>query len=291
MHREAFPLPSNLVEGAARDGRDDWIATLPSVVGELVDRWALDLGSPFQPGGQTAWVAPALSPEHGPVVLKVGWRHFEADDEAEGLRFWDGGGVVQLHESLELETCHALLLERCVPGTPLSARPEPEQDGVVARILNGLWRDVGSTNPFRTLQVMCDRWADSFEQKAIANATVDPGLARTGAQLFRDLPGTAERAVVLATDLHAGNILSAERAPWLAIDPKPFVGDPAYDLLQHMLNCPARLQSAVGDFARRMADLAGVGHERLLQWLFARCIVESLQWPELLNVAGALRPL
>ena len=35
--------------------------------------------------------------------------------------------------------------------------------------------------------------------------------------------------VVLATDLHAGNVLQAERQPWLVIDPKPFVGDPAFD--------------------------------------------------------------
>ncbi len=51
--------------------------------------------------------------------------------------------------------------------------------------------------------------------------------------LFRTLPGSAEREVMLCTDLHAGNVLAAEREPWLVIDPKPYVGDPAYDILQH----------------------------------------------------------
>ena len=47
----------------------------------------------------------------------------------------------------------------------------------------------------------------------------------------------------LCTDLHAGNVLRADRQPWLMIDPKPHVGDPTYDALQHMLNCPARLHA------------------------------------------------
>ena len=46
------------------------------------------------------------------------------------------------------------------------------------------------------------------------------------------------------TDLHAGNVVRAEREPWLVIDPKPFVGDPAYDATQHLLNC--RDEIAIG---------------------------------------------
>jgi streptomycin 6-kinase len=40
---------------------------------------------------------------------------------------------------------------------------------------------------------------------------------------------------LLATDLHTGNVLAAQRQPWLMIDPKPYVGDPCYDLGQHLL--------------------------------------------------------
>ena len=47
--------------------------------------------------------------------------------------------------------------------------------------------------------------------------------------------------MLLCTDLHAENILSAEREPWLVIDPKSHVGDPTYDVLQHILNCDGRL--------------------------------------------------
>src|SRR2546421_2905134 len=61
--------------------------------------------------------------------------------------------------------------------------------------------------------------------------------------------------LVLATDLHAGNVLHAEREPWLVIDPKPFVGDPAYDAAQHLFNCSAKLRSDPDGMIRSFADL------------------------------------
>ena len=72
---------------------------------------------------------------------------------------------------------------------------------------------------------------------------LDPGLIRAGIELFRSLPASAERHVLLCTDLHSGNVLAAEREPWLVIDPKPYVGDPTYDVLQHLMNCLDRLRA------------------------------------------------
>jgi hypothetical protein len=58
-------------------------------------------------------------------------------------------------------------------------------------------------------------------------------------------------------------VLAAEREPWLVIDPKPYVGDLTYDVLQHMLNCDKRLRADPGDFVARMADLASLDAGRL----------------------------
>jgi streptomycin 6-kinase len=35
---------------------------------------------------------------------------------------------------------------------------------------------------------------------------------------------------LLHWDLHYGNVLAAEREPWLAIDPQPLADDPGFDL-------------------------------------------------------------
>ena len=102
----------------------------------------------------------------------------------------------------------------------------------------------------------------------------DTGLVREGLRLFQELPHTAPVEVLLATDLHAGNVLRSERQPWLVIDPKPFVGDPAYDATQHLFNCDARLRADPPGTIRRIADLLAVDHERVRLWMFARAAAE-----------------
>ncbi|MGH9027366.1 MAG: aminoglycoside phosphotransferase family protein [Acidimicrobiia bacterium] len=292
---ESLPMPRDLLAASRSDedgARRAWVAKLPTTVRHLEEYWSLELGDPFQPGGLASWVAPVRNAGNADLVLKVAWRHTEASNEADALRLWAGQGAVRLYASKELEDTIALLVERCVPGTSLaSSRPEAEQDSVIASMLLRLWREEVPDGQFRPLQQMCDEWADEFEVKAAAQpAKVDPGLSREGIRLFRTLPATAERTVLLCTDLHAGNVLSAKREPWLAIDPKPYVGDPTYDALQHLLNCDERLRANPHDLARRMADMLGVEYERLLLWLFARCVQESVDWPTLEDVARRVAP-
>src|SRR5262249_56283747 len=135
----------------------------------------------------------------------------------------------------------AWLRERGRPGTTLgAARPGPDRDEVVASLLRRLWRPAPAGSGFRPLQSMCDMWADEAEAKMAAGGRppgLDPGLIRAGLDRFRELPASAAGEVVLCTDLHGGNILAAEREPWLVIDPKPYVGAPPYDPLHHTLNC------------------------------------------------------
>src|SRR5262249_25919583 len=196
--------------------------------------------------------------------------------EADGLTEWDGDGAVRLHATAEFDDTVALVLERCRPGTSLAERPEPQQDVVISELLRQLWRSPTAGHRFRSLHVMCDMWADEFERKAAReHVDLDPGVARDGVRLFRALPASSPHDVLLCTDLHAENILAAERAPWLMIDPKPYVGDPTYDALQHMLNCEERLHADPRGLVRRMSELLELDEERLVLWLFARCVVES----------------
>ena len=293
--------------------RQAWLAALPDVVRQARDRWSLTIEKPLQPAGQkaagqkaasrkaaghkaagqkaaghTAWVAPARDAAGADLVLKVAWPHPEAAHEADGLRAWAGSGAVRLYAAHDFGPAWALLLERCRPGTGLSARPEPEQDTVIAALLRRLWIEPGPGHPFTSLAQMCRRWAEQSERQQ-QNA-LDPGLARAGLALFCELPATADRQVLLATDLHAGNVLAAAREPWLVIDPKPHVGDPAYDPLQHMLNCDDRLRSDPRGLARRMAGLLDLDPDRVLGWLFARCVQESAGCPALAEVARQIAP-
>jgi streptomycin 6-kinase len=283
-----FEMPENLRPMAQDDpATGAWVSDLPSIVADLAARWSLTVGRPFQPGGTASWVAPATNAAGDRLVLKVGWLHYEALHEADGLRAWNGRGTVRLLEAEESGQTSALLLEACDPGTMLSAAlPPVERDEVIARILPRLWIEPPAGHRFRPLQELIDAWA----AEAAEFVAPDQGLHRAGLELWRALPGTANRAVLLCTDLHPDNVLMARREPWLVIDPKPYVGDPAYDPIQHMLNFPDRLIADPGAFADRMAGLLDLDAERVRQYLFARCVVEAGDSPELWSVARALAP-
>jgi streptomycin 6-kinase len=194
----------------------------------------------------------------------------EGAHEIQGLRFWHGDPMVRLLAADE--QLGAMVMERCEPGTLLRSLPEPEQDVVIAGLLRRLWRAPVEPHCFRPLSVMTDCW--SAETLSQSEQWPDAGLVREGLSLMSELarPGAAD--VLLATDLHAGNVLRASREPWLAIDPKPFVGDPAYDATQHLFNCEARVLADPAGTVLRFAELCEVDGERVRLWMFARAAAE-----------------
>src|SRR5438067_1309862 len=76
--------------------------------------------------------------------------------------------------------------------------------------------------------------------------------------IFAALLATQVAPVLLHGDLHHENILAAARQPWLAIDPKGVVGEPAYEagaLLRNPLPWLLEQPDPRGVTARRVADL------------------------------------
>lgn len=279
---------------AAEPALAEWVAGLAAVVAAVREHWRLDVGPPLRPGGQGSWVAPVIAGRTahgeltGDVVVKIGFRHPEAEGEAAGLRLLDGRGAVRLFDSWRDEHTVALLLERCRPGAPLARRPEPEQDEVVARALRRAWStDIGGVE-FRPLEQMCRQWAQGFWRRYAAGPNVDRGLAAEAMTEWRRLAEPSASDAFLVTDLHAGNILAATREPWLVIDPKPYLGDRAYDLGQHLLNCSERLRTDPGALCDRLADLTDQDRDRVRRWMFARCVIEALDEPALEAVARQL---
>ncbi len=268
----AIVLPRHLAAACGEDpGRRAWLERLPALIQEMQRRWSLTLGAPFE-GAEVScsWVAPAVRANGTAAVLKLAMPHFEGEHEIQGLRFWDGDPTVRLLEADE--GAGAMLLERCDPGTYLRELPEREQDQVIAGLLRRLWRRSPTPQPFRPLSALTAHWsAETLSQFAM---WPDEGLVREGLRLFQELPLNAPSEVLLATDLHAGNVLAAQRELWLVIDPKPFIGDPAYDATQHLLNCRARLHRDPAGTIRRFADLLDVDSDRVRLWTLARAAAE-----------------
>jgi streptomycin 6-kinase len=273
-----FSIPDRLaVACRGVPDRIAWLEQLPSAIREVAAKWSLTLGSSCGEDASCSWVAPAVREDGVRVVLKLGMPHMEAADEIAGLQFWSGNPTVRVLEADP--TRNALLLERCEPGTPLRDRPEEEQDVVLAGLFHRLWRRPVETHAFRPLSLMIASW--TRETLAARSKWHDEGVVRAGLRVFEALSQPSSQDVLLATDLHAGNVLRAQREPWLVIDPKPFVGDRAYDATQHLFNCKARLSEDPRATIHRVADLLGVDEERVRMWMFARVAAEPRDlWTE-----------
>ena len=265
-----------------------WLKRLPGTLNELERRWKLTLEKPFDTEKTgSSWVAPVTQAHGAPAVLKLPVPHMEGRDEIAGLRFWKGAPTVRVLEADE--AFGAMLLESCEPGTGLHTVPEGDQDRVIAELLHRLWRTPSQPHPFRPLSEMLGHWAE--ETLVDAARWPDAALVHEGLRLFDELPRTAPTEALLATDLHAGNVLAAQREPWLVIDPKPFVGDLTYDATQHLLNCRARLESDLVGTLRRFSDLLEVDDERVRLWMFARVAAEPRDdWGDGERLARALVP-
>ncbi|MEM7077353.1 MAG: aminoglycoside phosphotransferase family protein [Pseudomonadota bacterium] len=248
-----------------------WLAELPQMVASFVKRWQLRLEAPFEHDVTGAWVAPCQTPEHPMAVFKLGWPHYEATWEIDGLAAWRGEHTVHLldHD----RSRHALLLERLMPGHALSGEDAMTQDREIGRLLPLLW----STPPppgVAPLTQMIERWVVGAQARIPQLPAAHRAMVAAGMTELRTLAVDPVAARLLATDLHAGNVLAGTRRPWVVIDPKPFVGDPCYDLTQHLLNIKPRLESEGSAVVKQLAAATGVDAHRVWRWLFARLCLQ-----------------
>lgn len=267
-------LPSQLVANCQRaPERKVWLETLPQLLDKLVALWFLRLETPFDHGGTCSWICPVVRADGTQAVLKLAMPHMEGRHEIQGLRYWSGRSMVKLLAADE--DSGAMLLERCLPGTTLRSEPEPTQDVIIAGILRRVWESAAGTSGravFRHLAEMIGFWCE--ETMAQRPSWPDEGLVEEGMRVMKELARPAATDVLLVTDLHAGNVLRAEREPWLAIDPKPFMGDRSYDPVQHLMNCETRLHNNPAGLVERIAGLTEVDPERLRLWMFARAAAD-----------------
>ena len=289
----AMNLPSQLIVNCAKaPERKIWLEELPQLLDKVVALWSLRLETPFEHGGSCSWVCPAVRSDGTQAVLKLAMPHMEGRDEIKGLRYWSGRSIVRLLEADD--NSGAMLLERCLPGTTLCSEPEPAQDVIIAGVLRGVWEsatDATGMDGFRPLSEMIDFWCDETLTQELL--WPDAGLVNEGLRVMKELARPAPTDELLVTDLHAGNVLRSQREPWLAIDPKPFVGDRSYDPVQHVINCEMRLHSDPAGLVERIADLTGVDLERLRLWTFARAAANPREdWTNSrwFDIARALAP-
>jgi len=259
-----------------------WLEALPSLVDEYLDRWRLTPERVFEPGGRISLVVYVRRADGTPAALKAGLVNVETAQEHAALAHWDGRGAVRLLEADPERG--VLLLERLYGRISLRSLAESKAMLEAAGLLQRLWVAPAPDHPFCTVTdrvgALCEtlRARRGLPAAADARAVIDEAL-ETAAALLASEP---ER-LLLHGDFHHGNVLAAERVPWLAIDPKPLVGERAYDLawlardrLETLLGSPGP-QTAVRRRLHRLADSLEIDEERLRGWTLFRT-VEAGVW-------------
>ena len=272
-------VPRGLAWWRERPGGAAWLERLPRLVAECAERWELAVGAPFQPAS-IAYVAPVTRADGTPAVLKVNFPEPESEHEAGALAHWAGAGAVRL--LADDSERRALLVERCEPGAQLwSVADEEEANRAAAAVLRRLWRPVPREHPFRTLDAEARRWAIELPPRWDRHRPPqDRTLLDRAIGWIDELLASPDEAVVLHQDLHGGNVLSAAREPFLAIDPKPLVGERSFDVASLVRD--RRDELAVDPWParrirRRLDQLTAeleLDRERTRRW----AVVHALAW-------------
>ena len=227
-------------------------------IGRIAHRFQLTDLRPALPGALTnVFFGQTIGGDR--IALKVSSSRNSFEAEVEALRGFGDHRTARVRDAWLEE--HAILLERVEPGRALAYEAtEDEAMRVAARLLSAGWPDAPSTTAAAALATF-----DVSLERAIAghdtgSCPVDLKLLQRALAMFRELLDHEAEPVLLHGDLHYGNILSSDRAGYLLIDPKGYVGEAAFDVgyLVSRPSPPARdalpLSKAID---RRLAFLPG----------------------------------
>ncbi|MFI6830537.1 aminoglycoside phosphotransferase family protein [Kribbella sp. NPDC050241] len=200
-----------------------WLAELPALVDDLMARWDCVRDGEVT-HGQVGVIVPVLHAS-GHAVLKVSFPHPGNVHEPDAYAAWGGRGAVLLYE--RDDASFAMLLERAKSSTLGQLADRDEIASVSGQLSRRL--SIPAPSGLPRLADQADGWAAELRQDAADFPGALPVAVVDSALAVIDELGRQQPELVVHGDFHGRNILRGNREPWLAVDPKGYVGDPAYD--------------------------------------------------------------
>ena len=273
-------LPRKFTEvilGAFRAEGRRWLESLPQIIGEIEENWSVKIDEKPFPNLSYHYVAPCICADKSRAVVKIGFPGEAANilNEVKTLKYMNGSLVKLLRFD---EKRFAMLLEKLVPGENLKTACKDNDSKAVEiaiETMSKFWRKPPENHDFP----MLEKWFDGLKEAERINFA--PEYTKKALAFFEALNSPADSKVLLHGDFHHENILSAEREPFLAIDPKGIVGNIGYDLTVFLIN-HAHWLAGKPDFQNRLDNAVGKFSEAfqieppdLRKWTFAHSVLSA----------------
>jgi streptomycin 6-kinase len=230
--------------------------SLERVAHKVAEEWGIEVGRPFALS-RYSYVAPVSDD----AVLKVtSPLDDESDEEPDALALWNGDGAVRLLRTDRDR--RALLIQRARPGDDISRLPDGEATAIAVGVGRRLWRP--AREPFRWIGDHVPRWLAQADRATNPAHELIPLARRIYASL------DVGRSTLVHGDFHHHNILDAG-GRHVAIDPKPMVGEPEFDVPPFLWNPIAQRMTL--DLAQRRLTAftaAGLDQTRMRAWAVVR---------------------
>jgi streptomycin 6-kinase len=244
-----------------------------------LDRWGLTRDRADQITSRTSHI---YYVHHGrdPAVLKILTGASDEASAARWLRHFAGRGAARVLR----EDRGAVLLERAVPGSPLSELVADGRDEQATHVIADVMLKLHhGRKPPAGWPTLLD-WAEGFARQRArqVHRRLPLRLLDRGEAVFRELAASQGKQYLLHGDLHHGNILADAAEDWLVVDPKGVIGESAYETAASIRN-PAEFYPFQLDaefMGRRIAIFAerlGVERQRILGWFIGQTVL-SVCW-------------
>ncbi len=279
INRFRQSLPANLVThvlAMCGEKGEEWLESLPSIVRELEGEWSIKVQKPFV-AGEFNFVAPAVGKISDLVVLKISppFETAEILGEAAYLKAKNGSGAVKLIAQDIAQ--RAILIEHALPGKNLTECFKDNEPASLEPAIEVLSSILGPPPPDAGEITTLDKWFDGLRRYQSTKFPAD--YAKRALQIYEALSAQPDRIFYLHGDFHPGNIVSANREPYLAIDPKGIIGHIGYEIAVYLNNFhwwqegKADIHSILETSIKQFSDAFDIDPVEIRQWAFAQMVI------------------
>jgi len=276
-----------------------WLANLPELIPECEKRYNIKIGNAFEHQSFN-FTATAIQNDASEIVIKLCIPTDEIVNEINALAFMCGDGIVKL---LDADSQNGvLLLERLSPGEMLTTiRDDVEATRIAAGVMQKIWKPIAGSHSFPKTE----KWFDRLNQPIDLPGVFPEAFIDKAKNIAVELHQDTSDQVLLHGDLHHFNMLSAQRQPWLAIDPKGVVGPPEYECGAFLRNpipeiaSKPNLKSILSNRIDIFVEMLGFDRQVVTGWGYAQAILagvwcidmKSDDWRVFLKCVEALEKL